>query len=159
MTLESIGKLRELAADINSREIIDHMQLYPSCVFDGEWLDAWHRSFDKELEAFEREIAESYMRLPVDADGVPIRVGDKLKRPIKDKRSIYVVESLKFDGKTWWYGVDNTDFYACDCSSHAKRTIEDVLHEFRYRVFVDGEEEREITAKYADELRGMMGVE
>ena len=76
MTLESIEKLRELAADINAREIVDHMELYPSCVFDGHWLDAWHREFDKLLEAIQAEVDSKYMLLPVDADNVPLRIGD-----------------------------------------------------------------------------------
>ena len=74
--MEIIEKLRELAADINSNEIIDHMQLYPSCVFDGHWLDSWHDEFDRLVDEVEREIERDYMRLPVDADGVPIRCGD-----------------------------------------------------------------------------------
>ena len=74
--VESIEKLRDLAADINGNEIIDHMQLYPSCVFDGAWLNSWHHAFDRELEALEREIAERYMELPVDMDGLPWHIGD-----------------------------------------------------------------------------------
>ena len=59
--LESLEKLRELAADINASEIVDHMELYPSCVFDGAWLDAWHDEFYRAIDRLESEIAERYM--------------------------------------------------------------------------------------------------
>lgn len=56
MTLGSLDKLRELAADINAKEIIDHMTLYPSCTFDGHWLDSWHMEFGRLLDAIQAEV-------------------------------------------------------------------------------------------------------
>jgi len=59
--LESIEKLRELAADINSTEIIDHLDVVGKFMFHSEWLDSWHKAFDSACDEIEREIAERYM--------------------------------------------------------------------------------------------------
>jgi hypothetical protein len=58
--MESIEKLRELAADINSTEIIDHISVYPCCKLRGDWLDSWHSEFDRLCDEIEREISEHY---------------------------------------------------------------------------------------------------
>lgn len=67
------------------------------------------------LQAVERE----YMKRPLDADGVPVGIGDVLTRPIKDSRTTYTVEELKYDGRSWWYACDG-DYYACEGASHVK---------------------------------------
>lgn len=59
--MESVEKLRELAADINSTEIISHTRFTPPYLFDGDWLDSWHRAFDGACDEIEREIADRYM--------------------------------------------------------------------------------------------------
>ena len=158
MTLESIEKLRKLAADINAREIVDHMELYPSCVFDGHWLDAWHREFDRLLEDIQAEVDERYMLLPVDAEGVPIHYGDMLKlkdTPDREASNGWYITighaGVMLDGDGW--ELPPSDFV------HVKpRTVEDVLTD----ALVEYDETDrltpgEIVAKYASELR--MAVE
>ena len=69
MTLESLDRLRERVSYLRTSKL-----LVPSeCKVLMRYVD--------EAEA---EIAEKYMELPVDADGVPIRPGDELEYCSKD---------------------------------------------------------------------------
>ena len=45
---------------------------------DNEWLDGWNRAV-LAVEKIEQEVSERFMELPLDADGVPIRVGDMME--------------------------------------------------------------------------------
>lgn len=132
--IKALEKLREIAADINASEIVDHMKLYPSCVFDGAWLDAWHDEFYRVIDMLELEIAERFVELPVDADGVPIHAGDMIEFGEKGER-------LEATHVGWTEHGDPTIAYrrpngTLDCSCigaecrHVKpRTVEDVLRE------------------------------
>ena len=60
----SIGKLREFAE---------------KAVYADNYIVGSTYDLNRIADEIEREIAEKYMELPVDADGVPIHVGDKLK--------------------------------------------------------------------------------
>jgi len=126
-------------------------------------------------DAIEREIQERYMKLPVDADGVPIRPGDMLEYDYGDISGKHAVIALiyddsrrmDFDGGIWDFEFDDdvdgndtrvvncmSDFYSCN--RHVKpRTLEDVLHDFAYKVCDLSVDECEI-AKYADEIRELL---
>lgn len=117
--MKELDKLRELAADINSTEIIDHLDVVGRFMFHCEWLDSWHKAFDAACDAIEQAIAERYMELPLDADGKPWHIGDRTEsddcvRAIGHKTIVY-------------------DFAENDCDwahtrTHEKPdTIEDVL--------------------------------
>lgn len=135
-------------------------------------MDTW---FKRELvriaDEIEAELAERYMKLPVDADGVPIRPGDKL---IDMDGLVFEVEMLSQDDmrvfKDGSYDeVDNFEFF----KHYKPRTIEDVLRDVVALCantwkdkrspfgFLDPEDVMDSgnIAKYADELRGMMGAE
>ena len=130
--MESIEKLRELACDINGNEIIDHMQLYPSCVFDGHWLDSWHMEFDRALDAIEREIADKYMELPVDADGEPIHIGDAMY----DGKVAKLVISDDGEHSVYVYKLPNVlhEFYCYETAHVKPDPIKKLLEEFAYKV-------------------------
>lgn len=68
-----------------------------------------------------------WVKLPVDADGVPIRVGDVLT----DGEYTFVVDELAaFGGGSW--SIRNEDGNAwkpCDVTHHHKPTVEDVLRD------------------------------
>ena len=116
-------------------------------------------------DEIEAEIAERYIELPVDADGVPIRLGDRVaSRRWSDGTW---VSQLSCNDSGWWV-VDR--FGATEDPNncrHAKpRTVEDVLHDFAKDVlsmnrnrFAESPDEIHIPdgAKYAAELREMMG--
>ena len=160
--MESIEKLRELAADINGTEIIAHIDLGSRLAFHSEWLDSWHKAFDAACDEIEREIAERYMELPLDADGVPIRVGDE----INSLGCGVLVNSIIWDGKNWYASetVSSSDWFPVKYSDHAKpRTLEDVLREMLDRNS-DGIGLREfnrdfnaLVEHYAAEIRELRG--
>lgn len=124
---------------------------------EAEWQDSY--------DAMCLEIERDYMKLPVDADGVPIHVGDE-------------VEWINDNGKYKVCGVGELvalRTHASDCFTvgpnrlrHVKpRTLEDVLRDFAKEVnvsssdfiSVDGEEAYMLAAinETADEIRELMG--
>ena len=120
-------------------------------------------------DEIEREIAERFMELPVDADGVPIHVGDELCGYGRLNGGVTV------SAVTGWGGVIVTDkgmtcnpakdgllWDGQECRHVKPRTIEDVLEEFLIE-FDDWDwntggndrdnARKQLFAKYADELR------
>lgn len=74
-------------------------------------------------DKLEREISERYMELPLDADGVPIRIGDTV-REVDDRVPMKVMSLTFYE--------DCVDVNACGMNPnllrHVKpRTLEDVL--------------------------------
>lgn len=143
MTLESIVKLRELR-DEAARKMVDNPR----------WVCARAEEIADEIE---REIAERYMELPKDADGVPVRIGDKMTN-INKPSDEYTVTSITESGCRV-YG--DCAFIKTSQLRHIKpRTVEDVLEEFlRASADVCAEancELEEQIARYADELRDLI---
>lgn len=120
----------------------------------------------------EREIAERYMELPLDADGTPIHVGDKMQYHGGEPFTVCAVApgvihtwvAVKLGERMTTY-----DYKPSQCTHYKPRTIEDVLREYAlemnltYETGEIGGEERaealdDLTAKYAKELRGMKVV-
>ena len=101
----------------------------------------------------EREIAEKYMELPVDADGVTIRVGDELENGEYRLK----VTDMSWDGHYWHVYHGSIAFALCDCTHVKPRTVEDVLVEF-YGEFAKAKygEDSEVLSHYADELRDLI---
>lgn len=155
--IKALEKLREIAADINASEIVDHMKLYPSCVFDGAWLDAWHDEYYRAIDKLESEIAERFIELPADADGEAIHVGDDLECLGKN----VLLNSLVWDGQTWYATetVASSGWYPVSICSHVKqRTLEDVLKEVMAETRMAVNPNYWIVDKYADEIRELLGV-
>ena len=107
--MESIDKLREYGHECCAR--ID---------------DTVHDLAD----AIETEIAERYMELPLDADGVPVHVGDKMQYHGGEPFTVCAVAPGVIHT---WAAVKlgeriTTYHYAPDqCTHHKPRTLEDVL--------------------------------
>lgn len=162
--MESIEKLRELAADINATEITDHLDVVGKCRFHAEWLNSWHEAFDAACDGIEREIAETHVLLPLDADGVPIHVGDVVE--FGETRNKGNVKALnEHMAIVMHVDSDYTNYakygllWSADACTHVKpRTIEDVLQEFGdwYAHTKGGCDEDGIIAEYADELRELI---
>ena len=96
-----------------------------------------------------------YIALPVDADGVPIRVGDVLT----DGEYTFVVGELAVFGDGSW-SIRNDDgnaWEACDVTHHHEPTVEDVLREFSDKVCNSGHQwgldAKDTIAEYATKLR------
>ena len=84
MMLKSVERLLEFVGDMNATEINDHIKARPdgfavSFRIDNEWLAGWNRAVIATIEKVEQEVSERFMELPLDADGVPIRVGDVME--------------------------------------------------------------------------------
>lgn len=114
-------------------------------------------------DRIEREIAERFMPLPCDADGVPIHTGDLMERCCAE-------DTERF---TAWFFAANGDalddetlfFKPSECRHYKPRTIEDVLREFAER-YLDYEGMpsagrrgvgEALMDEYADEIRNLMG--
>lgn len=126
--------------------------------------EGYYKAVDDAVSAIEAEIAEKYMLLPVDADGVPIKPRDNVDTGMGDKGS---VEHLEYWYPNSWVAVieykpGQFTRYDTLAIRHVKpRTVEDVLDDFNkamnYR-YVDGHykgisDYNELRAKYAAELR------
>jgi hypothetical protein len=129
------------------------------------WGEQWRKIAD-EIEA---EIAERYMELPLDADGVPIHVGDVLTADVFGRIE---VEGFVHDAVAFWsYDPQPARLATCPYSlcRHVKpRTIKDVLAEFRFKAScvyddpnIGGEDRADalsaLDEKYATELLELMG--
>lgn len=71
-----------------------------------------------------------WVKLPVDADGVPIRVGD-----VMDKGEVTCISDC---GKGWEVVLNNLYTYDTPSLHHHEPTVEDVLTEFAKRVCNSG---------------------
>ena len=105
--------------------------------------------------AIQSEVDERYMELPLDADGVPIHVGDKLKGVYKTFDVCGISEHYAYHD----YGRHWDDVRECH---HVKpRTVEDVLEDF-IKAYAEWDENlrvdrmelrKDLFAKYAAELQ------
>ena len=154
--LESITQLRMIIADVNVAEISANIQQPIGTGREARvspaWVDSWQRAAERALDEIEREVADRYIALPVDADGEPWHIGDMVE-------GHGMVRSLDLNRYGWaFFGVENAIDPAIH--RHAKpRTLEDVLREFRE--LVTGERGSEIDdgdiEGFADEIRELVG--
>lgn len=74
------------------------------------------------------KVVREYVKLPVDADGVPIRIGDKIDvYQTKNVEVVGVGDQVVF---THYYMGDYHKHFAGDCHHHHEPTVEDVLRDF-----------------------------
>lgn len=72
------GELRELLADINWTEILDHVHTNGGGICDGDWLDHWHEQAERlcdAIDAVHAQLEEENERLRYELDERPIAVG------------------------------------------------------------------------------------
>ena len=149
--LESIGKLRKYVHDypkgIGTYTVYSRMQ-----------------ELTEIADAIQDEVDSRFMELPLDADGVPIRVGDKIHRTTSavDK----VVDVIGVNKREFFFNAPNfmepgIKKNVGNAVRHVKPTVEDVLREFGdwYAYTKGGCDEDSVMAKYADQLRGMIATE
>ena len=146
--MESIDKLREWSHDVCG-----------DCECDKE--------IQQIADEIEREIAERYMELPLDADGVPVKLGDTIGEVDNCDRYTFTVEgytSALPDGIGELMLVDDHDdcWYPSECRHVNPRTIEDVLRELVDSA-LDGtgrdpllKDWSALVVRYADEIRGLL---
>lgn len=89
--------------------------------------------FDALVEAVQDEIREGYIELPMDADGVPIRVGDK----VVDWDTPRLVVAVSEDS-ICLAGYESDSYYRMGIAKNYRHyhepTVEDVLREFAEKV-------------------------
>jgi len=118
----------------------------------GSWTVKGKPQIRQIADEIEAEIAERYMRLPADADGVPIHVGDVMcSAGIREKGHKVIVSAIFEDGFVE-YGSEN-GLIGPLCQEdwvHVKpRTLEDVL--------MDAGVSRAAISDVADEIRELLG--
>ena len=82
------------------------------------------------IQYLESNASNQYIKLPVDADGLPIRIGDAMVLQHETEEKPYVVQSFTWDGEDWYFTCDEGFFNACGWEHHHEPTVEDVLREF-----------------------------
>jgi len=97
---------------------------------DNNFVTLKKEAFDRYCDAIQEEVDKAYMRLPVDADGVPIHVGDVVYSKIwPDGVMVYEISFTDNDGDRVY---DDSGMYCLSgvCSHVKPRTVEDVLLDF-----------------------------
>lgn len=149
MTLQSIEKLRESLKACTSEAGVEPNR------FDTYWITA--NACDMLIDEVEAEIAERFIELPVDADGVPIRVGDELYNGEVIAFGGLAEGGVVFVHRGFEDGNYILEAFASNVTHHVKpRTVEDVLREFAYRVCDLNVADCDIE-QYAEELRDLLG--
>lgn len=105
----------------------------------------------------EAEIAERYMELPVDSDGVPIRPDDLMACTAFDTNDFDGKEHVMAVGNGFWVDKDGCTHIPSETRHVKPRTIEDVLREFAYKVCDLNVADCDIE-RYAEELRNLLEV-
>lgn len=149
--MESIEKLRKM----------DDGMLVP--LGNGQYVpDHSHNAIADEIE---QEIAEKYMELPVDADGVPIKVGDEVMATFGGRckefdngpHKVFAVSS-----DALYLGTIHRYIDSQRCRHIKPRTLEGVLNELveavRYERVCDKLLSETSIADFAAEIRELMGV-
>lgn len=176
--MESIEKLRERSHLDDERWTLSDGRVM--WITNGEPNDPsavnWGEQWRKIAYEIEREISERYMELPVDADGVPIRVGDVMENLREDlepklhhRFKVYGIQYRDY-GQVCTLTEDGRPsilYRANECRHYHAPTVEDVLREFgrAYHSLMveimsdvahDMPAPSEIIAKYAAEIRELM---
>lgn len=141
-------------------ESIERLRSYAEVHWEP-W-DASREQLNESLDEIEQEIAERYIELPVDADGVPIHVGDTVEFGESRNQGIVkavnecMVISLHTDCDYTNYAKYGLLWDADSCRHVNPRTIEDAISDALRDYAITDMSREEIAAKYAEEIRGMM---
>lgn len=85
-------------------------------------------------DEIQAEIGERFMELPVDADGVPIRVGEHVRGKYTDDKAPYKVHGFMFDFEhgQWNIALNESRFASSNLLICVKpRTLQDVIAEYK----------------------------
>ena len=124
--------------------------------------ESWMRGHDA-WAAIDRsdDMAEhGWIRLPKDADGVSIRIGDVMELVSYDEDYRPVIRTVDAVGEQVFFAWSKpsgryAQYEACAYRHYHATTVEDVLREMADRIYADEDEPRDrdaIVAKYAKRL-------
>lgn len=107
------------------------------------------------MDAIEQSVADRYMELPVDAEGVPIHVGDSMVP--WNGEGVTVVAAVCEDG----FADENVPMHYAPNMHHVKpETVEDVLadlvEEWGAWNGCDAKEEAQMFRRYAERIREVL---
>lgn len=146
--LESVKKLRDVATDLGMPVVYLLQDAYNSYSATSALLVA--------CDEIEREVSERYIPLPLDADGVPIHVGDELHDSISNSDVIVIAVG---NGRAF-YCDDNANYrkvFTDNCRHVKADPVKELLSRVADEVYDDSHEtpfDRDfIVEKYANELR------
>ncbi len=116
-------------------------------------IDAEHQKAIRELN----NLADASVLLPVDADGVPTRVGDKVYQV--EGGWVYTVKSITFYPENTTVSFEGKHGFGCDSAHNVRHyhepTVEDMLWELLGKItpLMEDDEAVPIVAAYAERLR------
>ena len=154
--MESVDKLRDCTW-IGSGKVNEYLDEIEAEIAETE-------AFCKRVEEAARNNDEldvfgvAYIPLPVDADGVPIRVGDR----VKDTCVVGHEWDVLAVTRDYWVSPDGSKHKPGQFVHAKTRTLEDVLEEYYDKRGWDEADNcalnaDELTAKYAEEIRELLG--
>ena len=125
--------------------------------------DAWKLGYDEGFASADDWLADNedameehgWIRLPLDADGVPIRVGDEMVDELDESTAPRKVTSLYLANDGWWVYIGCVGRRPDRYSHHHDPTVEDVLTKFGidWEYESDCEDRAALLAEYAAKLR------
>ena len=168
-----------IIADVNVAEISANIQqpigTGREASVSPAWVDSWQRAAERALDEIEQELADRYMELPLDADGVPIHVGDVLiGSTVSGKKKKRYARGIGLG--TVLYDTDETDevgeiLNPCMVCHAKPRTVEGAVRDFVNSVVtfkgsrdgipivgIDDSLWRDYFDAFADEIRELMEV-
>lgn len=98
-------------------------------------------------------LAKRYLLLPVDADCIPIHIGDMM---VDEFGHVFKVDGYKWWGDKWWVFQDTSIQSPAELCTHYKPpTVEDLLKEFgeEWSATLEDYELDVLIAEYADKIR------
>lgn len=155
MTHEEIASAVERLRKI-SHGAYNALEVVEAVIPDGSWMDGL-------TALLQQADPDTHMEVPVDADGVPIHIGDELCGYGCPDGGVYCM-AINGDDVIFVAGVgmsykDMLLWSPKECRHYHKPTIEDVLRDFVNRVMSYNEDEDDgdaIISDYANRLRKLM---
>jgi len=120
----------ELTVNHKLLEIADHIDAEHQKACDYEWNNGYEADY-LGIESWLTEHPQvmekhGWIRLPMDADGVPICVGDKVTEH-EDGHTFNVDGFMDWNGEWWVFMRDGVQAPAIMCTHYNEPTVEDVL--------------------------------
>ena len=146
--MESIEKLRGLKTygSVKVDGDLTTTNMLMACATMGE--------INEIADEIEREIAEKYMELPVDADGVPIRAGENLRSAYSKTEYTALGFWFDFDCGIWQVMVSSKHAMSGNILRHVKPDqVSELLNGLLEEYDASTRPDEEIIAKYAAKIR------
>lgn len=151
---ESIGAYADSLCDPLKEQIADlkaKLDDFDGDCYCGETVVGWYEHAVL-MESKVDEMEQTHMRLPVDADGVPCRIGDVLDWDGGRSEVMAVSEGCV------WFDTDKhelclTCFESSGCRHVQPDTVESLLEDFHGKLWSDDEEQMAMLEEYAERIR------